>query len=71
MKVKITTIREFPSDQFYEWVKAANWASGKDPLRRLNANEFRKKRKVVFKSTDRIGAFSSTTAETTYEILED
>lgn len=71
MRVKITTIRDFPDDQYWKWVIMANHVNGNDPFRRLDGHELKEKGIFKITSEDLIGAFSTTRATTTYEIMED
>ena len=67
MKIKITTVREFNSDDYWEWILGVNMG---DPLGPISGKELLEKGKVSYTSTDRIGNFKTTTATTEYEILE-
>ena len=67
MKIRITTIREIDRYDFWEWVTGVNMGN---PFTPISGKELLKKGKVSYTSTDRIGAFHTTTATTKYEILE-
>lgn len=65
MKIKITTIREFDDKDFWNWVIAVNMG----PAGPLNGKQLLRKGSFTYKSVDAIGE-RTTSAETTYEIME-
>lgn len=66
MKIKITTIREFPDDEYWNWVRAVN-QGGTGPI---DGKKLKEEGLITFESEGRIGAFATTRAKTTYEIVK-